>query len=231
MDTFKSVKHHKVYLEIAEQITDAIARKEYKSGDKLPSERRLSELTMASRSSIREALSVLDAIGIIEIKAGQGTFVSHSLEIQSFNFKENESPHDLLEARKTFESSIVNLINIRATPKHLKKLKETITKMEAYSAGEVNLNECYEYGIEFHRILASLAGNDVIEKIGCNLLDSSNHPMSKLLNRRALYSNDVKNKQIQEHKAILKALQTKDDDLAKKKIEEHLDNLQTDMFT
>jgi len=184
MDIFKPVQLKKVYLEIAEQITDTIACGVYKPNDKLPSGRRVSELTSSSRTLVRDALSVLDAVGILNIKIGQGTFVSESLENQSFYFKQDESPYDLLEARRLFEESIVDLIIDRTTFEHLEKLEENIIKMEAIPmSGQESLSKCYEYSIEFHRIFASLAGNSVLEKIGLELVDSSSHPMAQLLNR------------------------------------------------
>src|SRR6056297_2305135 len=62
---------------VAEQIIDAINRLEFALGDRLPSERRIAEQMDVSRNSVREALSALQVIEVVETKAGSGTYVKN----------------------------------------------------------------------------------------------------------------------------------------------------------
>ena len=72
----KSIQTKKIYENIVEQIIMLIREGMLKSGDKLPSERTLAEMFDVSRASLREALSVMEIVGIIDIRPGEGSFVS-----------------------------------------------------------------------------------------------------------------------------------------------------------
>lgn len=67
---------HKGFNNVLEEIDRMIKNDGLKSGDKLPSERHLSDLLNISRSSIREALRALEILGVIETRRGEGTFLS-----------------------------------------------------------------------------------------------------------------------------------------------------------
>ena len=72
---FKPIKTRRIYEEIVDQLKMMIIQGNLKPGDKLPSERELSEQLGVSRSSVREALSALEAMSILDIRSGEGTFV------------------------------------------------------------------------------------------------------------------------------------------------------------
>ena len=67
---FSNISSKKVYEQVIEQIQESIFNGELKKGDKLPSERELSEQMRVSRTSIREALRVLETLGVVESKQG-----------------------------------------------------------------------------------------------------------------------------------------------------------------
>lgn len=70
----KPVTKERIYRDIIKQIQCAIEQKEIKPGDRLPSERNLAEHLSVSRTSVKEAISVLDSSGIVYIKPGVGIF-------------------------------------------------------------------------------------------------------------------------------------------------------------
>ena len=67
---FKQAKHNKVFQDIVDQIQNAIINNTFKPGNKLPAERELKEKFNTSRSTLREALRVLEQKGLIEIRPG-----------------------------------------------------------------------------------------------------------------------------------------------------------------
>src|SRR5256712_213293 len=69
------IKSTRIYEEIVRQVKQMIAEGRLKSGDRLPPERDLAEKFVVSRSSVREALRALESLGLVEIRAGEGTFV------------------------------------------------------------------------------------------------------------------------------------------------------------
>ena len=72
----KTVQTQKIYKNIVEQIVDLIHDGSLKKGDKLPPERSLADMMNVSRTSVREALKVMEIMGIIEIRPGEGSVVS-----------------------------------------------------------------------------------------------------------------------------------------------------------
>ena len=72
---YKQIKPKKIYEEVAETLHEAIRNGALKPGDKLDSVQQLAENFQVGRSAIREALSALKAMGLIEMKQGEGTYV------------------------------------------------------------------------------------------------------------------------------------------------------------
>ena len=77
---FNSISNKKVYEQVIEQIQKNIMDGTFKNGDKLPSERELSEKMAVSRTSIREALRVLETMGVVESRQGEGNFICSNIE-------------------------------------------------------------------------------------------------------------------------------------------------------
>ena len=72
---FKPIQQQKIYEKIVDQIRSMVSSGMLKPGDKLPAERVLAESLNVSRASVREALSALQLMGLVEIKPGEGTFI------------------------------------------------------------------------------------------------------------------------------------------------------------
>lgn len=227
MHAFKPVVRRKLYVEIAEQIYDSIAKGRFLPGDRLPSERNLAEMFGASRTSVREALAILEAVGVVVVELGQGTFVSRPVGLRTFG-KHQMSPIDVMEARQLYEHSIVDLVISRASPKHFSRLEETIYEMQLVLDDEEHITEFYESGVEFHRVFVTLAGNDVIARVGHSLLDDN--PMLRILNRSGIESRASRVAQIEEHQGIVIALRKGDVEGAKRAVWGHLQGLQAVMF-
>ncbi|MDV2581207.1 FadR/GntR family transcriptional regulator [Alkalibacillus haloalkaliphilus] len=104
----------KVYQEVLNQIRQFIEEQELKDGDRLPSERELSEQLNASRASIREALRAIELLGLIETRHGEGTFLRtykpyHSVELLStFVLREVKTKDELLEVKFLLEQVCLN---------------------------------------------------------------------------------------------------------------------------
>lgn len=72
---YKQIKTQKIYEEVADALLDMIKNGELKPGDKLDSVQALAESFQVSRSAVREALSALKAMGLVEMKQGEGTYL------------------------------------------------------------------------------------------------------------------------------------------------------------
>jgi GntR family transcriptional repressor for pyruvate dehydrogenase complex len=106
----------KVYIGIVKQLRNMISEDQLKPGDKLPSERELSERLSVGRSSVREALRALELLGLIETRRGEGTFIrdfkGHQLIplISTFIFQDEKSILDVEETKLLIEKDCLSLI-------------------------------------------------------------------------------------------------------------------------
>ena len=73
---FQAVATQRLYEQVAGQVTDLVARGEFKPGDRLPPERDLAKLLGVSRPTVREAMIALEIAGLVEVRVGAGTFVT-----------------------------------------------------------------------------------------------------------------------------------------------------------
>ncbi|WP_040912610.1 FadR/GntR family transcriptional regulator [Lentibacillus jeotgali] len=118
----------KVYQGVLHEIRKYIDTHELKPGDKLPSERELSEKLQAGRSSVREALRAMELLGLIETRHGEGTFLSHyrpyhSVEVlSSFVLQGAKTKNDLLFAKKIIEKEAARIAYDHICEEDIKEL-------------------------------------------------------------------------------------------------------------
>jgi GntR family transcriptional repressor for pyruvate dehydrogenase complex len=122
----------KVYIEILQQIYRIIEEDRLVAGDKIPSERELSERLKVGRSSVREALRALEFLGIIETRRGEGTYIrefgKHQLIdlLGMFILQEKKAKDDVVETKLMIEQLCLRLACQRRTETQLNQLKEMI---------------------------------------------------------------------------------------------------------
>src|ERR1700742_4999805 len=73
---FQAVATQRLYEQVAGQVTELVARGEFKPGDRLPPERDLAKMLAVSRPTVREAMIALEIAGLVEVRVGAGTFVT-----------------------------------------------------------------------------------------------------------------------------------------------------------
>lgn len=106
----------KVYIEIVERLRDMISKDVLGPGDRIPSERELSERLGFGRSSVREALRALELLGLIETKRGEGTFIKDFQEHQlvellgTFILQDQKVQTDAIECKHIIEKSCIDLL-------------------------------------------------------------------------------------------------------------------------
>ncbi|MBJ3792362.1 FadR family transcriptional regulator, partial [Bacillus sp. OA1] len=126
---YKSIKPKKIYEEVSEAILTMIKNGTLKPGDKLLPVHQLAEQFQVGRSAVREALSALRAMGLIEMKQGEGTYVKNfdsSSLTKSLNNRllmKKEDILNLLEVRKVLEVGAVRVAAAKRTEDNLKNMK------------------------------------------------------------------------------------------------------------
>ncbi|WP_342780671.1 FadR/GntR family transcriptional regulator [Bacillus marasmi] len=128
-----SQENSKVYLEIVKQLRLMIHSDNLKPGDKLPSERELTERLNVGRSSVREALRSLELLGLIETRRGEGTFIrdfkGHRLVelISTFILQDEEAKKDVHELKYLIELDCLRLIVQRNNDEKLNNFYQWVT--------------------------------------------------------------------------------------------------------
>lgn len=133
-----SVPGSKVYIEIVNQLREMITRGGLKSGDKIPSERELTERLNVGRSSVREALRALELLGLIETRRGEGTYIRDFKEHQlvqllsTFILPDEKAKRDALETKYMIEMDCLRLLLRRIQEDSLQRLKKWLDSDKIY---------------------------------------------------------------------------------------------------
>lgn len=117
-----------------------------------------------SRPSVREALSALEILGITESRGGRGNFIKDTprsplYEQEVMELEEEESPFEMLEARKAVEIEIADLAAKKATKEDIDAISESLNKMKDALS---NIPEMMEFDREFHMNIAKAAHNNLL---------------------------------------------------------------------
>ncbi len=230
---FKPIKTKRVYAEIVDQIQGLINEGTLKPGDKLISERELAEKLEVSRASIREAYSALESMGILESRAGGGTFIrAVSSEdiikpLALLLMMDKESNFDIMEVRKILEAESAYIAAERAGEENILKMKEHLEGMEE-DIREGKIGEVSD--VNFHFAIAESTQNTIFVRLMSTISDLVMHSMKK--SRETMYfkpGND--DKLFKQHKAIFEAIAARDSKLARKNMCEHLDFVSDEIFS
>lgn len=155
---------------VAEQILDAIKSGQIRGGDSLPSERDLALQTGISRPSVREAISALELIGVVECHPGHRTIVTtqaRDVALLSAALPDLHDGAQLLEAlelRRIIEVSSIRLLLARRTKDSISKINSVLSDM-ADATSRRSFEDYNEANLRFHEMLSKATGNSLLERI------------------------------------------------------------------
>lgn len=223
---FERVRPRKVSAVAAEQIVEAIQRGDFPVGGRLPSEFDLAEQMGVSRPSIREALSALQAMALIESRPGSGNYVlrapSSVDERNAVGLIESEAGClEVMEAREALEPAVAALAAGKVAKPALTKLRDALKRMGQFAAKN-DFEAYFQADKAFHRALADAAGNALVTSALGPLIDTMDHKVYREFTRH-YYLKNVSDLQhvVDLHREILDALEDRDVDTARSKMVEH----------
>lgn len=168
MDGF--IQKTSVSQQVVNYILGCIDRGELKSGDRLPGEREFAESLGISRVPLREAISALSAMGIVEKRHGDGNFIAEFSSdvlgriLHTYTMLDHTLASDLFEARALIEGAAAQLAARNATAGDLAALRDIVTQMEtdvpAYVKGERDLAYMLKQDDLFHLQCAAASHNE-----------------------------------------------------------------------
>lgn len=211
---------------VINNIKNKIFLGELKAGDKLPIEDDLAKELGVGRGSIREAIKVLQSIGIVKIIRGEGMFITDgditkAVEPLLFNIilsKTNKS--DLYKLRNMFEKAILQSIIMTRTKEDLESIKQIIEDTEKCIQETSDWEVFIKLDFKFHLKLASLVNNTLVESFYRIILNLS-APFIK-----ETYFNNPNNEYhaLEDHKNIYKTIEKQDMKAAEKAVNTSLNN-------
>ena len=209
--------------EIVKRIISLITDLAMKPGDRLPTERELVARFGVGRSSIREAIKILKAIGIVRIVAGAGMFVGNGnlsllAKPLSLGFlRGGRSTSELIEARRLLEVELAGLAAERASPEEVMSIKDRLAEMRAHRA---DVERYTESDIHFHLAVARGAHNEVL----FDLLETLQHIIRKLM-FKSIEEVEGRPSSIDEHVPICEAIAAHDSAGARAAMNDHLEKV------
>jgi len=205
---------------IISKIKDLINFKNLEPGDKLPSERMLSEKFGVTRSNIREAIQKLEFYGLLNSIPQSGTFVANigviamNGMIEDILRLEDQDFKSLVETRILLELKTVRLAALRRTDEDLKKMKDAL---DAYSKKVLEGKDAVQEDLLFHLAIAKASGNSTMNTFMLIITP-------KIITNFEKYhvcDKGLALKGIDEHKAVYDAIEAQNPKLAKQKMKEH----------
>lgn len=222
---YKKIKQKKLYEEVSEAIHEMIKSGALRPGDKLDSVQQLAENFQVGRSAIREALSALRAMGLVEMKQGEGTYIKQfnandiEFSISSAVLMNKLDVVHLLEVRKILEVGVVGVAAKNRTDEDIVHLQCVLNEMKRAFDQEKKQEK---FDILFHTGIANATHNPMLCKLMENVSDMMQINM-KETRRIWLYSKEKTVEQIyQDHLQIFKAIINQDDKLAESSMWDHI---------
>jgi len=219
------------YVQVAERLLDAIARGDYPVGSRLPGDREIAAMTQVSRPTAREAILALELVGAVEVRHGAGVYVIDP------RLRSAESaavalgvPQELIEARISVEPTVARLCAQRAATDDIAHLRALVDDGEAVIRDGGPYSQLSQLGLRFHAQLGQCCGNRVLADIVGHFVQVEDHPLWVLANELALRNPEAQQEQVNEHRAILEAIEAGEADEAARKMSVHLQRLSRYLF-
>jgi GntR family transcriptional repressor for pyruvate dehydrogenase complex len=206
---------------IATQLMDLIELRKLSPGDKLPPERQLADLLAVSRPSLREALHILQAQGLVQIKHGQGTFVQEPIvaqELRASMMTKTHGLNELFDAREVLEVPASKWAAEKATKEDIRLLRTTLNQIDTVTASHpIDFDQLQLLDAKFHLTIVGVAGNRFINQTLNVLQDVMRMSMETTL--RLPGRSEISRS---EHSEILMAIENGDGELASKLTLKHI---------
>ena len=221
---FTQIKPHKIPEEIVHQVTSLIKEGRLQPGQKLPSERALSDLFGVGRSSLREAINILETLGFVETRTRKGIFVRSvssstiSDPMRVILEEDRNTLYKLYEMRKDLElASAFRAATLRKQT-DLSAIQRSLKRMEVDAKASRLVLEADQ---DFHLAIARATHNLFRVHILKNMLDLAEDYMGLIVDK-LIEEKDGVFDVLAQHERIYKAVQDKDPEDARRQMDVHL---------
>ncbi|MND97624.1 HTH-type transcriptional regulator LutR [compost metagenome] len=204
---------------VVEKLREALASGQWRSGEMLPGQRELAEQLGISRPSLREAVIVLETLGLVRSMPGKGVVVLDGVVSEpqrSESTVAGASLEDVLQLRYTLEPFIVGLVAQSISSKEVGQLR--LTLMDMRDALEDNDSEAgLNAYIAFHEELFALTSNPIFQNVVQQTSNALKQSAEMLRN-----SPEHLAERLQENEAVVRAIRNKNSALASAEMRKHI---------
>jgi len=202
----------------------ALLRREISTGalhpyDRLPPERQLAQTYNVARGTVRGALIQLEQEGLVEIRAGSGTYVVQTAQGDTDSPIEQANPLELIDARFALEPHMCRLAVLHGRRRDFDQMERLCDAMEASADDPVRFAR---EDSEFHRLLANSTGNRLLIRIVGQITSVRGQDEWRRMRQLTLDQKIIAQYNIQ-HRQILNALRTREPERAATYMKEHLE--------
>ena len=200
------IRNSSVLAMVLERIKNALVNKELKPGDLMPSETELVKSLGVGKTSIREAIKMLQALGVVEVRQGFGTIIKQSPGDELVNplvfqlLTQQGTNKDILDLRVMFEPAYTLMAMRNATVEDIKAIEFTVTNLE--NKTKLGIQQV-EDDMNFHREILKSTHNPFVIKIGETVLQLFEASMKESVRQ-------IPQTALQDHKKIFAAFVKKD---------------------
>jgi len=208
----------RVALRIREMIRDG----EYGRGDRLPAIMEIAHSFGVGHPTVREALTKLEAVGVVEIRHGSGVYVSRNEDLLLMTSPDyapvvtRKLLMDLIKTRMPLEIQSVSEAVERLTGKHLKVMRRLLHTASEHLDDDRVLDRV---NMDFHREIAVVSGNTVLLQVLDVLRELFSREQRMILN---IYESKGREHDLEGHLGILEALERRDAALGVARMRRHL---------
>ncbi|GDY30257.1 FadR/GntR family transcriptional regulator [Gandjariella thermophila] len=197
------------------RVKEMIVSGELKPGDRLPREADLAERLGLSRNSLREAVRALSLVRVLDVRQGDGTYVSSlraddllgALSFVLELHRGEESVLEVLQVRRLLEPAAAAMAAQRIAEQEIAELRELCDAAESAES----VAELVEHDLRFHRRIAEASGNSYLAQ----LLDTLAGPTVRVRIWRGITQSGAVDRTVAEHRAIVNALAAHEPELAR----------------
>lgn len=209
-------------VDLTQKLLAFLAQSDVVPGQRLAGERQLAEQMGVGRSVIREALKLLTVLGFLEVRQGDGTYLTNKTSnllpriVEWGLFLGDHSIDALIEARSTLEVSLAGMAAGVAGDVEKDRINTVFAQMQS-AAEDGDLERYAQADIAFHLAIAKASGNPVLEGVIINIRSLMQTWTDKVLNRVDLKQS------LALHAPILNAIRDSDAAAARTAMQQHMD--------
>jgi GntR family transcriptional repressor for pyruvate dehydrogenase complex len=207
-------------VEVARHLLEYLLSGHFAPGDRIPSERQLAQALQVGRAGVREAIKSLNLLGLIDVRQGDGTYLTHTVssllpEVIEWGLLLGERRvEDLIEARTNLEAFNASLAARRGTPEDVNELWK---RLEALRHATSDPAAFVQADIAFHLHVAKMSGNEILANLARSFQSMLRVWASKILETDRDTASIAN-----EHEPIVAAIAAGDTEAARYEMEKHM---------